>query len=92
MIAVRKSDPGKMKLFATGTPSKPYRFWQAGGGYDRNIVSKETLIKAIDYIHNNPLRGGLVKSPEDWKWSSYLDWSGLGCGPIALDTKDIPPT
>jgi putative transposase len=47
-----------------------FRFWQAGGGYDRNITDKDTLIRMIDYIHGNPVRKGLVSNPLDWKWSS----------------------
>ncbi len=46
------------------------RFWQAGGGYDRNIVEPRTLLAMIDYIHLNPVRRGLVQRPQDWKWSS----------------------
>ena len=49
---------------------RKYHFWQRGGGYDRNINKAETVLKIIDYIHNNPVRKGLVVKPEDWKWSS----------------------
>src|SRR4051794_41127540 len=46
------------------------RFWQAGGGYDRNIVEPETAMRVIAYLHFNPVRRGLVERPEDWEWSS----------------------
>jgi putative transposase len=92
MARARKSDPTKLAQFSTGDKSKPYRFWQIGGGYDRNIVSRIALMKAIDYIHNNPVRAGLVKSAQEWKWSSFRDWENLGCGPIGLDIDDIPLT
>ncbi len=42
-----------------------YRFWQRGGGYDRNIQEPATLRTMIDYIHNNPVRRGLVDHPTD---------------------------
>ena len=48
-----------------------FRFWQEGGGYDRNIASIKTLRTAIDYVHHNPVRRGLCDSPGDWKWSSW---------------------
>src|SRR5438094_609784 len=32
-----------------------YRFWEAGGGYDRNITNPKTLKSMIDYLHNNPV-------------------------------------
>jgi putative transposase len=53
------------------------RFWQPGGGYDRNITSIAALRAMIDYIHANPVRRGLVARPEDWEWSSarwYAGW------------------
>jgi len=46
------------------------RFWQQGGGYDRNILSRKELWEKIDYIHANPVRRGLCEHPADWKWSS----------------------
>jgi putative transposase len=46
------------------------RFWQAGGGYDRNVWDPATLLAMIEYIHNNPVRRGLVMRAADWKWSS----------------------
>jgi REP-associated tyrosine transposase len=52
-------------------PSKSvFRFWQEGGGYDRNLSSEKTVRAAIDYIHENPVRRGLVSNAREWKWSS----------------------
>jgi len=47
-----------------------FRYWQEGPGYDRNLTGPETISAAIDYIHMNPVRRGLVKRIEQWKWSS----------------------
>jgi hypothetical protein len=41
-----------------------HRFWQPGGGYDRNITSTEALRAVIDDIHANPVRRGLVARAE----------------------------
>ncbi len=90
MIHCRKNDPGQMRYFATGLTSKPYRFWQGGGGYDRNITKQTTLITVINYIHANPVRRGLVESPEKWHWSSFRDWNDLGEGPVKVDRESIP--
>jgi putative transposase len=46
------------------------RFWQPGGGYDRNIDDLGTLQSMIDYLHLNPVRRGLVEKAVDWPWSS----------------------
>ncbi|MEE8453092.1 MAG: transposase [Thermoguttaceae bacterium] len=52
------------------------RFWQAGPGQDRNIYEPNAAHKIIEYIHNNPVRRGLVERAEDWPWSSACDWAG----------------
>ena len=59
------------------------RFWQPGGGYDRNITSTETLRAVIDYIHANPVRRGLAASAEGWEWSSARWYAGLR--PVKLE-------
>jgi len=59
------------------------RFWQPGGGYDRNITSTKALRAMIDYIHANPVRRGLVARAEDWEWSSARWYAGLR--PVKLD-------
>jgi putative transposase len=64
-------------------------FWQSGGGYDRNICTGQTLLAMIDYLHLNPVRRGLVKKPEDWKWSSAGWFLKEAVSPLTLNT--IPP-
>ncbi len=53
-----------------------FRFWQAGGGYDRNLSTARAAWAEIRYVHNNPVRRGLCESFAEWEWSSaraYLD-------------------
>jgi putative transposase len=47
-----------------------FRFWQEGGGYDRNLQNQESVTKSIDYIHMNPVRKSLCAKAIDWPWSS----------------------
>jgi putative transposase len=47
-----------------------FRFWQEGSGYDRNLQSEASVMAAIEYIHNNPVRRGLCARAVDWYWSS----------------------
>ena len=57
----------------------------SGGGYDRNIVSYDTLYKTIEYAHHNPVKRGLVTRDVDWKWSSAAWYEGVSHGPLHLD-------
>jgi len=56
------------KLTVKRGPKNVFRFWQTGPGYDRNINSENELFEKIHYIHNNPVRRGLVLAPQEWKW------------------------
>ncbi|MBA2117737.1 REP-associated tyrosine transposase [Bremerella alba] len=47
-----------------------FRFWQEGGGFDRNLFSPDAIAASINYIHNNPVKRGLCNRTTDWKWSS----------------------
>jgi len=48
---------------------KSGRIWQAGY-YDRGIRRSEDIMEISDYVHNNPVRKGLVTKPDDWPYSS----------------------
>ncbi|NLY59494.1 MAG: transposase [Gammaproteobacteria bacterium] len=38
--------------------------------WDRFIRDERHLNTAIHYIHNNPVKAGLIELPEQWRWSS----------------------
>jgi len=61
------------------------RFWQPGGGYDRNIDNFDTLYASLNYIHMNPMRRGLAKRPEDWPWSSAPWYAGVRPALVEID-------
>jgi putative transposase len=86
---LQKNNLQGLRWLATGQRDDPYRFWLDGGGYDRNIKD-ETLLRAVTYIHANPVRRGLVARPQDWLWSSYRGWAGLGEGPVPIDKASFP--
>lgn len=65
------------------------RFWQPGGGNDRNAVELSTVQRMITYIHMNPVRRGLVSRPEDWLWSSARWYAGIQPVPIEM-VRTIP--
>lgn len=75
-------------LQRTVDPSGVPRFWQRGGGYDRNIVSQSELVEKIVYIHANPVGRGLVSDPLSWSWSSAQAYKGVAGARIAIDRID----
>lgn len=46
--------------------------------YEYVIRDEKDFIEKLNYIHNNPVKKGLVKNPDEYEFSSYLQWySGL---------------
>lgn len=41
-----------------------------------DMFSLDYALWCFIYIHNNPVRAGLVSSPKDWKFSSYGEYLG----------------
>ena len=66
-----------------------HHFWQPGRGHDRNIESSTTLQQMIEYVHQNPVRSGLVDQPEEWNWSSAGWFAGTPRNNLQPDP--IPP-
>jgi putative transposase len=59
--------------------------WQTRS-YDFNVVTEIKVIEKLEYIHNNPVKAGLVKDPCDCPYSSagfYLQGRSVGL-PIGL--------
>ncbi len=87
---LKQNNPAGLERLATGQQYRKYRFWQKGGGYDRDIKCTDTLIQCVTYIHNNPIRQGLVEKAEDWLYSSAGQWAGETEGVLRIDKHDWP--
>ena len=90
---VRRRRPEFLPRMLDAQPSgrRSYRFWQPGGGYDRNIWTVNRLHAKVNYIHANPVRRGLVERPEDWAWSSWRAWGEGVDEPLRIDRESLPP-
>ena len=73
---MKREDPSFLLQLISGARRghSPYSFWQAGGGYDRNVKGPDEYWGCIEYIHLNPVRRGLVERPEDYPWSSARNY------------------
>ena len=57
------------------------------GRYQGILVEKEAyLLELARYVVLNPVRAGMVSTPEDWHWSSYRATAGLDSAPAFLTT------
>jgi putative transposase len=53
---------------------EPRHIWQARF-YDFNVWSKRKRIEKLRYMHENPVRRGLVLEAGQWAWSSFRDYA-----------------
>jgi len=69
--------------------------WQ-GRFFDRALRTVQEYNEKVEYIHLNPLRRALVSRPQDWRWSSVLEYSGGDAGEqarrcgLAIDQVRLP--
>ena len=45
--------------------------------FDRAVRTVKEYHEKVEYIHLNPVRAGLVIHPQDWRWSSFLEYAGM---------------
>ena len=68
---LKKNHPAVLSQFKVEAKDREYQFWK------RNPLSVELRNHAVfrqklDYIHWNPVKAGLCKLPEEYKYSSAL--------------------
>ena len=67
-------------------PEKSGSFWQKRY-YDRNVRDYREFVVKLRYLHRNPVKRGLVASPEDWKWSSYRHYLLREVGQVEIESE-----
>jgi putative transposase len=78
----KRADPRQRSLFGDGASRRA--FWQARF-YDFNVWTTSKRVEKLKYIHRNPVKRGLVKSPEQWRWSSYRFYLLQETGPVRVN-------
>ena len=79
----KRRNPRQRNLFED--EPKHRGFWQARffdfNEWDFNLWTTKKRVEKLRYMHRNPVKRGLVQTPEQWRWSSYrfyfLEESGL---------------
>jgi REP-associated tyrosine transposase len=60
------------------------------GRYKAIVIDADEYAKELSrYIHLNPVRAGMVAKPEEYRWSSHLDYCGERKRPEWLSTEFI---
>jgi putative transposase len=77
---VRRHKPGQGELFAGAAE----HVWQHHF-YDFNVWSKRKRVEKLRYMHDNPVRRGLVLEPEQWVWSSCRAYTFGEVGTVRLN-------
>ncbi len=92
ILFVQRNAPAFLPRISDAQPNgkTELRFWQRGGGYDRNLWSPRHIWETIDYIHANPVRRGLCAVDADWPWSSAPAYAATQTVPIRIDFDSLP--
>jgi putative transposase len=78
----KRKDPRQRSLSAR--KSQRRAFWQERF-YDFNVWTTKKRIEKLRYMHRNPVKRGLVDSPEQWRWSSYRFYFLDETGPVRVN-------
>jgi putative transposase len=60
----------RLRLPETVHDGSHFRVWQRRF-YPFGVYSQKKLLEKLTYMHNNPVKRGLVQAPGDWPWSSW---------------------
>ena len=63
------------KSAVVGNRVRYFQFWQQGS-HPIVCFSEKFTRQKLNYIHQNPVKARLVWSPEDYVWSSAIDYAG----------------
>jgi putative transposase len=66
-------------------PEKARAFWQRRF-YDFNVWSAKKVFEKLEYMHENPVKRGLVRQAKDWPWSSWSHYAKRGRGMMEVDS------
>ena len=70
------------------TSGAPHHIWQPRF-YDFNVWTERKRIEKLRYIHRNPVKRGLVASPEQWRWSSFRWYCSGEAGPVRTNDTEL---
>jgi putative transposase len=83
LARLRRAGSSQQPPFWT-EPTERGRIWQPRF-YDFVVFSEKKRVEKLRYMHRNPVKRGLVVSPEQWRWSSYRHYAYDEVGPVLVN-------
>ncbi len=65
----------QLRYYRAAHKPNEYQVWQEGS-HPQAILDDAMMRQKLEYLHNNPVKRGLVASPEHWRYSSAHEWLG----------------
>jgi len=69
LLNLEKDNSFLLADFKVAAKDRAYQFWERNA-LGRDLYSHDVFIQKLDYIHWNPVKAGLCKLPEEYKYSS----------------------
>ena len=85
MALPRRHDQRPISL---GEKAPPFHIWQRRF-YDFNVWSEAKRIEKLRYMHRNPVKRGLVKEPDQWRWSSFRFYAYGEAGAVRINDTEV---
>jgi putative transposase len=84
-----------LKLLRKKGPASQPRLWEEPDHvwqrrfYDFNVWTEKKRAEKLRYMHRNPVKRGLVLSPEQWLWSSFRWYAMREPGLVKVNDWDV---
>ncbi len=84
---LEKEQPEVLKIFQKNVrPGQKQQFWNHR--FDDHVIRNNKMFwTKLKYIHNNPVKAGLVEKPKDYKYSSARNYIQKDHSIIYVDTS-----
>ncbi|HTD92751.1 MAG TPA: hypothetical protein VK644_03020 [Chitinophagaceae bacterium] len=68
-LDLKVKHPAVLEHFRVGAIDREYQFWQRKS-LSIELRTHKVYLQKLDYIHDNPVKAGLCRLPEQYKYSS----------------------
>jgi len=66
-----KNHPAVLEHFKVATGDRQYQFWERNA-LSVELITRKVFLQKLVYIHDNPVKAGICKHAQDYKYSSAI--------------------